>query len=44
MHVGREGIGKQAVMVLNVDNIVPESVMKQITELDGVRTAKLVQF
>ena len=44
MHVGREGIGKQAVMVLNVDDTVSESIMKQITELDGVRTAKLVQF
>jgi D-3-phosphoglycerate dehydrogenase len=44
MHVGREGIGKQAVMVLNVDDTVSESVMKQIRELDGVGTAKLVQF
>ena len=44
MHVGREDIGKRALMVLNVDDPIPESVMKQITELDGVDTARLVQF
>jgi len=44
MHVGRQGIGKRAVMVLNVDDPIPESVMKQIAELSGVETARLVQF
>jgi len=44
MHVGRAGIGKQAVMVLNVDSPIPDDVMKQIAALDGLQTARLVQF
>lgn len=44
MHVGRAGIGKQAVMVLNVDDAISDDVMKQIRELDGIGTARLVQF
>ncbi len=44
MHVGREDIGKRAVMVLNVDDAISEPVMKQIADLDGVESARLVQF
>lgn len=44
MHVGRAGIGKEAVMVLNVDDPVPDLVMDEIRKLDGIETAKLVQF
>lgn len=44
MHVGRKGIGESAVMVLNVDDPISESVMKQIEELDGIQSARLVQF
>jgi D-3-phosphoglycerate dehydrogenase len=44
MHVGRAGIGKQAVMVLNVDDAVSDAVMKEIKALDGIETARLVQF
>lgn len=44
MHVGRAGIGKQAVMVLNVDNPVSDAVMKEIRDLDGIESAKVVQF
>lgn len=44
MHVGREAVGKDAVMVLNVDDTIPESVLKEISELDGIETARLVQF
>lgn len=45
MHVGRAGIGKQAVMVLNLDEPIPDSVMAEITAPDGgIETAKLVQF
>lgn len=44
MHVGREGIGNRAVMVLNVDDAISEPVMKQIADLDGVESARLVQF
>ena len=44
MHVGRKGIGTLAVMVLNVDDPISDGVMKQIAELDGIETARLVQF
>jgi D-3-phosphoglycerate dehydrogenase len=44
MHVGRAGIGKQAVMVLNVDDGVSDAVMKEIKALDGIQSARLVQF
>ena len=44
MHVARENIGKQAVMFLSVDDAIPESVMKEIAALDGIGSAKLVQF
>lgn len=44
MHVGRAGIGKQAVMVLNVDDGVSDAVMDEIKKLDGIETARLVQF
>jgi D-3-phosphoglycerate dehydrogenase len=44
MHVGREGIGKRAVMVLNVDDSISDEVLKQIKDLDGMETAKLVQL
>ena len=44
MHVGRKGAGKNAVMVLILDDPVSEVVMKEISALDGVQTAKLVQF
>lgn len=42
MHVGREGIGKRAVMIINLDDAISEPVMKQIKELEGIETAKLV--
>lgn len=45
MHVGREGIGKKAVMVLNVDDPIPQEVMAELLEPSGgLETAKLVQF
>ncbi len=44
MHVGRAGIHKNAVMVLNVDDAIADDVMKEIRALDGIETAKLVQF
>lgn len=44
MHVGREAVGKRAVMMLIVDDPVSESMLNQIRELDGMESAKLVQF
>ena len=44
MHVGRKSVGKEALMVLNVDEPVSDAVMAQLTELDGIETTKLVQF
>jgi len=44
MHVGRAGIGKEAVMVLNVDDPIPDVVMNEIRALNGIETAKLVRF
>ena len=44
MHVGREGIGKHAVMVLNVDGVMSEDVIRQIQEMDGIESARQVHF
>ncbi|MHB1001211.1 MAG: phosphoglycerate dehydrogenase [Armatimonadota bacterium] len=44
MHVGREYIGSVAVMVLNVDDAISEPVLKKVMEIDGIETARLVQF
>lgn len=44
MHVGREAQGKLAVMVMAVDDPVPSDVMKQLSEIEGLETVKLVDF
>lgn len=44
MHVGRERVGQLAVMVLNVDDQIPEDLMKEINSLDGIENATLVYF
>lgn len=44
MHVGRESVGKMALMVLNVDEPMSEDVLKQIREMDGIESARQVQF
>ncbi len=44
MHVGREAAGRQALMVLNIDDAVSESVMKEVTKIDGILATRLVQF
>lgn len=43
MHVGR-GSGDLSLMVLIVDDPVSEDVLKQITEVEGIVSTKLVQF
>ena len=44
MHVGRESEGRGAVMVLKLDTIMPETLLEQIRQIDGMETAKLVQL
>ncbi|MGE5529563.1 MAG: phosphoglycerate dehydrogenase [Patescibacteria group bacterium] len=44
MQVGRKSAGGRAIMVLSVDNTVPEDVLKKIASLEGVEDAKLVRL
>lgn len=44
MNVGRQGAGEQAMMVLFVDEPVTEEVRRQIIELPGIESVKLVRF
>ena len=44
MHVGRESEGQGAVMVLKLDTVMPEALVDQIRQIDGMETAKLVQL
>ncbi len=45
MHVGREsGTGSRAIMVLKLDSAVPEQILTQIVQIDGMETARLVQL
>ena len=44
MHVGREAEGRHAVMVLKLDAPVPEPLLEQIRQIDGMETARLVQL
>lgn len=44
MHVGRESPGKRAVMVLSVDDPVPDDVMKELSQIDGLDKVRLVEF
>lgn len=43
MDVGRESIGGGAVMVLNVDNPIPQDVLDQIKKIKGISDARLVK-
>ncbi len=42
MHVGREGVGQGALMVLLVDTPVPDALLAQIRQVDGMETARPV--
>lgn len=44
MHVGRVNAGKRAIMALNVDDVIPADVMAEIVKIDGIESAKQVQF
>ncbi len=42
MHVGRESPGGRAVMILQVDNPIPDEAFEQIRQMDGVANARVV--
>jgi hypothetical protein len=44
MHVGRERVGGRAVMMLQVDDPIPPDVLNQIRALEGVDSARVVEF
>ena len=44
MQVGRTQPGEQAIMVLNVDDNVPESVMEEIRAMPGIFTATFARI
>jgi D-3-phosphoglycerate dehydrogenase len=44
MSLGREQPGGEAVVILNVDSLVPREVMEQIRSLDNIWEAKLVSL
>jgi D-3-phosphoglycerate dehydrogenase len=44
MEVGRNKVGEKAVMVLNIDGPVSDKVLKELEEVEGIHTAKLVSL
>lgn len=44
MQVGRSDLGGDAIMMLNVDKIVPQDILDRITELDGINTVTEVDL
>jgi len=44
MHVGREGEGKDAIMVLKIDNAVSEDLLEQMRTIPGMEAARQVQL
>ncbi|MCX7992514.1 MAG: ACT domain-containing protein, partial [Fimbriimonadales bacterium] len=44
MHVGRRELGGRAVMILQVDNPIPNEAFEQIRQMEGVENARVVQF
>jgi len=44
MHVGRIAEGKPQLMVLSVDQTVPEEILKKLGAVPGVLSAKMVEL
>jgi D-3-phosphoglycerate dehydrogenase len=44
MQVGRKSFGGDAVAVMRVDGRVPESVVEEISKVDGVKSVKYVHL
>jgi D-3-phosphoglycerate dehydrogenase len=44
MHVGRMDEGQPQLMVLSVDQMVPDDIMKRLLQVPGVKSAKMVEL
>jgi D-3-phosphoglycerate dehydrogenase len=44
MHVGRESIGRRALMVLLIDEPMPTNLLQDIVKIEGMETARQVQL
>jgi len=44
MEVGRNKAGEKAVMLLNIDNAVPDKVLRELEKVKGIHSAKLVSL
>lgn len=44
MHLGREVPGKKALLILNVDSEVPESVLEKLTQVSGMERVRQVRL
>ncbi len=44
MDVGRQSIGGKAVMVLSVDNLISEDMIKKVNKVEGITDTKLVRL
>jgi D-3-phosphoglycerate dehydrogenase len=44
MHLGRSEPGKLAVMLMNVDQPIPDALLDEIAQMEGVSNARLVEF
>jgi len=44
MQVGRHDKGREAIMILTVDETIPEPLLDQVRKLEGMQNAKLIAF
>ena len=44
MQVGKLDVGSESLMILAVDDVVPANVMQEVTESDGIISAKFIQL
>lgn len=44
MQVGKTDVSGTNIMVLSIDNDIPADVLAQVTKIDGIFGAKLVNF
>lgn len=44
MQVGRHEIGGEAIMMLNLDDPVPEEVLKQVRRVEGIKDARVIHL
>lgn len=44
MQVGGSNVGPESLMILSVENVVPDEVMKEVESTDGITSAKFVEL